>query len=106
MSITDNDEDMEPAQRQEEEPAPEPSSVSVEPISLSITEGGEPASYEVVLDSRPSANVVIDVSSDNDDVTPHPVEARVAMSRRTLPRLAVLPPVARPLASGSRRAAR
>ena len=48
--------------------------VTVEPLTLMVIEGGDSASYTVVLDTEPSANVVIDVSSDNSDVSTQPTE--------------------------------
>ncbi len=53
-------------------PATDAGSVTVEPLTLDITEGGDGASYTVSLDVEPSANVVIDVSSDNADVSTQP----------------------------------
>ncbi len=53
-------------------PATESGSVTVEPLTLDITEGGDGASYTVSLDVEPSASVVIDVSSDNADVSTQP----------------------------------
>ena len=68
VTVTDDDA-AQPAQQQE--PVPEPGSVTVSAAELDVGEGSA-ATYTVVLDIRPSASVVIDVSSDNADVGVQP----------------------------------
>ena len=49
-----------------------PAGVTVSALSPSPVEEGGSATYTVVLDSQPTSDVVIEVSSDNDDVTVSP----------------------------------
>ena len=72
MSIADDDELQAEAAQQEPEPEPEPGSVTVSASSLGVREGDDGATYTVVLDVEPTANVTITVSSDNGDVTAEP----------------------------------
>ena len=46
--------------------------VTVSDAELALTEGGSGATYTVVLDGQPTANVTITASSDNGDVTTQP----------------------------------
>ena len=53
-------------------PATQSGSVTVEPLTLNVTEGGDSVSYEVSLEVEPTANVVIAVSNNNADITTQP----------------------------------
>ena len=74
VDIIDDDEAQAQAAQQEPEPEPEPEpgSVTVSASSLGVREGDDGATYTVVLDVEPTANVTITVSSDNGDVTAEP----------------------------------
>ena len=52
-------------------PEPEPGSVTLSASSLPVAEGGS-ASYTVVLDAEPTADVTIAIASDNADVSTQP----------------------------------
>ena len=49
-----------------------PDAVTVQPVSLIHTEGGDGQSYEVWLDTEATANVTITMTSSNADVTTQP----------------------------------
>ncbi len=68
VSIADDDE---PTPQPAQQPEPEPGSVTVSATNLPIGEG-DAATYTVVLDVEPTANVTITVSSDHGDVTTQP----------------------------------
>ena len=72
VSVADDDEAQAEAAQQEPEPEPEPGSVTVSANSLGVREGDDGATYAVVLDVEPTANVVVTVSSDNGDVAAEP----------------------------------
>ncbi len=59
--------------------------VRITPAKLSIPEGAW-GTYNVVLTSRPSNSVILEVSSGNDDVTPSPVSLNFAPRDWNVPR--------------------
>ena len=59
--------------------------VRITPANLSIPEGAW-GTYNVVLTSRPSNSVILEVSSGNDDVTPSPVSLTFAPRDWNVPR--------------------
>ena len=65
VTVTDN----EPTQKQ----AITTGRVTVSPSSLAVTEGGDSVTYEVSLDTQPTANVTIKMSSADPDLTVEPV---------------------------------
>ena len=70
VSVADDDEAQ--AEAAQQEPEPETGSVTVSANSLGVREGDDGATYAVVLDVEPTANVVVTVSSDNGDVAAEP----------------------------------
>ena len=54
--------------------------VIVSPVSISVSEGGTGGTYTLVLNTQPSGDVVIDVSSNNSDVSVDPISVTFTAS--------------------------
>ncbi len=71
---------------EEPEPEPEPSgSVTIDPDRLALTEGEASSSYSVVLDSQPTADVVISITADDSQLSVSPSSLTFATDNWDVP---------------------